>query len=173
MSDVQPMPAAAETPLIYTRRHGPVPLSLAERASALLVGVGSLAVMLTAAWLTPSPDGTGTHRELGLAACSFKDRTGLPCPSCGYTTAFSYFAHGNWVASAYTQPMGFVLALITAMAVWVGLYVAFTGRPVHRLFARVPSRYYVIPLLALALAAWGYKIVLTLTGHDGWHGWLH
>jgi hypothetical protein len=66
--------------------------------------------------------------------------------------------------------MGFLMALMTAMIMWVGLYVAITGRPVHRFFSIVPSRYYVVPLLTFALLAWGYKIVLTLTGHDGWHG---
>jgi hypothetical protein len=54
------------------------------------------------------------------------------------------------------------------MAVWIGLYVAITGRPVHRLLGLVPGRYYVVTLLAFAMFGWAWKIVLTLSGHDGW-----
>lgn len=139
-----------------------------QRLLAAGVAGGCLAVLLVAAWLKPNVHGTGTHTQLGLEACAFKVRTGLPCPSCGFTTAFAYFAHGNLLASVYTQPMGAALAALAAAAVWIGFYVALTGRPVHRLFKLLPSRYYLIPLMTLAVLGWGWKIVLTLTGRDGW-----
>lgn len=157
-------------PLIFTHRQGPVPLTVVERIIALTLAVGCLAVLCVGAWLRPSVTGTGTHQQLGLMPCGFYQRTGIPCPSCGYTTAFTYFSHGNWVASFYVQPMGFLLALISGMTVWAGFYVAITGRPVHRLLTRIPSRYYAWPLIIFALLAWGYKILLTLCGHDGWRG---
>src|ERR1700704_37000 len=119
-------------PVIYTRAEGAVPL----KASARVIAVR----------LRPDATGTGTHRQLGFAACEFKARTGLPCPSCGVTTAFSYFAHGKFVVSFYTQPMGALLAWATAIAVWVGFYIAVTGRPVHRLLTLLPGRYYLMPL---------------------------
>jgi hypothetical protein len=108
------------------------------------------------------------HTQLGLAACGFRERTGLPCPSCGFTTAFAYFAHGNLLASFYTQPMGFLLSLMTAASVWIGFYVAFTGRPVHRLMKLLPSRYYLMPLLVIAMLAWGWKVLWTLAGRGEW-----
>lgn len=161
-------PDIEAVPVIYTRYSPLVPMSLIERAMAACIALSCLGVLCVAAWLRPSHDGIGTHRQLGLAACSFKIRTGLPCPSCGYTTAFTYFAHGNPVASFYAQPMGAVLALACGIAVWIGFYIAFTGRPVHRLFRLLSSRYYLMPILSFALLAWGWKILLTLTGHDGW-----
>lgn len=161
-------PDIETVPVIYTRYSPPMPMSLIERAMAFCIGVCCLGVLCIAAWLRPNHDGIGTHRQLGLAACSFKIRTDLPCPSCGYTTAFAYFAHGNPVASFYTQPMGALLALACAVTVWIGFHIAITGRPVHRLFKLLSSRYYLMPILIFAVMAWGWKILLTLTGHDGW-----
>ena len=159
-------PPPEVVPVIYTRSEPAVALSVISRLVSATIALGCLGVMLIAAWLRPDPHGFGTHRQLGLAACAFKDRTGLPCPSCGFTTAFTYFAHGHPLASLYTQPFGAALAFTTAAAVWVGLYIALTGRPVHRLLRLVPSRYYVVPLLSFALLAWGWKIGLTLMGRE-------
>ncbi|HET6249769.1 MAG TPA: DUF2752 domain-containing protein [Tepidisphaeraceae bacterium] len=124
--------------------------------------------MITAARLEPSHTGVATHRGLGLPPCEFLRRTGLPCPSCGMTTSFSWFARGNIAASLYVQPMGTLLAALTCATIWIGLYVAITGRPVYRLFGLASGRYLYMPLLVMGLAAWGYKILIHLSGHDGW-----
>jgi hypothetical protein len=158
-------PVVEPVPVIYTRSDRPLPLSVVQRAVSVIVALGCLGILVTAAWLKPDPNGLGTHQQLGFAACAFKERTGLPCPSCGYTTAFSLFAHAHPLLSFYTQPMGATLALGTAMAVWIGFYIAVTGRPVHRLLRLVPSGYYLMPLLALALLAWGWKVALVLAHH--------
>jgi hypothetical protein len=160
--------AEIAAPMVLTRTEGAVPLPWTKRGIAAAVAAACLGVLLVAAWLRPDRHGTGTHTQLGMEACAFKLRTGLPCPSCGFTTAFTYFAHGNLLASLYTQPMGALLAMMTAVTVWVGFYIAFTGRPVHRLLKLLPSRYYTLPLMVLAVLGWAWKIVLTLTGHDGW-----
>jgi hypothetical protein len=158
-------------PLIFTRYVGPVRISWLERLAAFAIAGTCLTVLVIGAWLRPDSNGTGTHRQLGMPACYWYQTTGIPCPACGFTTAFSYYSHGNWIASLYVQPMGFVLAMLTAMAVWIGFYIAFTGRAVHRLVAGFPTKWSLLPLLAFGLAAWGYKIVLTITHHDGWRGW--
>lgn len=155
-------------PLIYARCDDGPAASSNTRIMGLLVGVCCLALMMVAATLKPSPDGLATHTELGLQRCAFLQNTGFPCPSCGMTTSFAWFARGNFVASAYIQPMGAMLALICCCCVWGGFYIALTGRPIHRLLRRVPSRYTVWPLISLAVAAWGWKIFLHLSGHDGW-----
>jgi hypothetical protein len=84
------------------------------------------------------------------------------------TTSFSWFARGNIAASLYVQPMGTLLAALTCATIWIGLYVAITGRPVYRLFGLASGRYLYMPLLVMGLAAWGYKILIHLSGHDGW-----
>lgn len=138
------------------------------RAIAVAVAGGCLALLIVAAFLTPSPDGLGTHRELGLSECQWLRTTGLPCPGCGMTTSFSWFVRGNVLASFYVQPMGCVLAALCCLGFWAGAYVAITGRPIYRLLAVIPSRYVYLPLLGLAIAAWAWKIAIHLSGHDGW-----
>jgi hypothetical protein len=125
-------------------------------------------VLITGMALRPDPAGISTHTQLGLDRCQFEARTGLPCPSCGFTTSVSFFAHGNVLASIYVQPMGFVIAVFCAAAVWVGAYVALTGRPVYRLMSQIPGRAWLIVLLTIAVGGWAWKIAIHLTGHDHW-----
>ena len=158
------------SPAIYTRRPTTDRLNPAGRFFASAIAAGCLVVLLIAAILKPSTEGFGTHRQLGLAECGFLARTGLPCPACGMTTSFTWFAHGNVAASAYVQPMGFVLAVLCGMAFWASAYVAVTGRPVHKLFSLVPERLYLFPLLTLAIVGWGWKMYIHLHGIDGWAG---
>ena len=155
-------------PILYAIRGEPQRLSVWGRALGLAVAAGCLAVLVVAARTQPSPAGVGTHEGLGLQPCSLLARTGLPCPSCGMTTSFAWFVRGNILASLYVQPMGAVLALLTGWCVWGGLYAAISGRPAHHLLRLVPSRYYLIPLFALAILAWVWKIAIHLGGWDGW-----
>jgi hypothetical protein len=134
----------------------------------LLLGLACLGVLVVAALLDPSPAGTGSHTRLGLQRCQFLERTGVPCLSCGYTTSFTWFVRGNVAASVYVQPMGALLAAVTACSVWLCLYVALTGRPVHRLLRLIPTRRWLLPLLLFVVAAWGWKIFIHLNGMDGW-----
>jgi hypothetical protein len=155
-------------PIIYTRQTETVQLNILGRAAALLIGLSCLAVLIIALSLRPSPTGVGTHTRLGFQHCAFLDRTGLPCPSCGMTTSFAWFARGNLLASVYVQPMGFVLAVLTTATAWTGFYVALTGKPAHRLLRLLPAQYYLFALFGVAIAAWGWKMFLQLKGMDGW-----
>src|SRR5580698_5646032 len=80
------------------------------RCALVIVACCLISVFVIAAWLNPYlADGEArrleTHRQLGLPPCTFKDVTGLLCPSCGMTTSFSLLIHGdlpnslraNWV----------------------------------------------------------------------------
>ena len=157
-------------PIIYTpRRAEPACLGTGGRLLALAAALGCLAVLVVAAYVEPNPAGVGSHASsLGLQPCQFLKTTDLPCPGCGMTTSFAWFARGHIPASLYTQPMGTTLAALAAATVWAGLYVAVTGRPVYRMFRLLPGRYYLIPLLALGVLGWGWKIMLRLNGWDGW-----
>ena len=163
-----PVPADAGYTVIYARRAAAAPLPWAARALAAGLSGACLFVLILAARLTPSPDGCGTHQGLGLAECGFLARTGLPCPACGMTTSWAWFARGNLPASLYVQPMGTALAVTCAMAVWVGFYAAVTGRPVHRLAGVVPDRWWLVPLLSLGVLGWAWKMYIHLHGIDGW-----
>ena len=47
-------------------------------------------------YLKPSTKGLATHTQLGLPPCGFYTEYGWPCPTCGYTTAVTHVAHGQW-----------------------------------------------------------------------------
>ena len=157
-----------QVPIIYSPRFVGGRVSVWGRLLALAIGLACLTVLGIAAKLRPNPSGTGTHEGLGLAECQFLYRTGLPCPSCGYTTSFAWFARGNIVASLYVQPMGTLLAAICAAGVWVGFYIAVSGRAVHRVLRGFEPGTWIIGLMVLAIAAWGWKIFIHLKGIDGW-----
>ncbi len=76
------------------------------RLQGLTVAACCGTVIGLAAWLTPAAAGSGTHRQLGLPACSFLMRTGYPCPTCGLTTSVSAMAHGRFVLAARSHPFG-------------------------------------------------------------------
>jgi hypothetical protein len=155
-------------PAIYTRQFGAPRLTIAWRFFSLAVAMGCLSVLLLAAHLTPSPSGYGTHQEMRLEGCQFLTRTGLPCPACGMTTSFTWFVRGNLLASFYVQPMGFLLAICTTAAFWVGLYIAVTGIPALRLTSMIPPSYWLVPMFGLAILAWAWKIFIHVRGIDGW-----
>jgi dolichol kinase len=157
-----------QAPIIFHKEERLERLPVEGRFLAGVVAAMCLGVLITAAVLKPSPEGVGTHREMGLSQCAWMERTGLPCPSCGMTTSFAWFVRGNFLASIYVQPMGAMLAAIACMTVWGGAYIAITGRPAHRLLSSLGPRYHVMPLLVLALLAWGWKIFIHLHGIDGW-----
>jgi Protein of unknown function (DUF2752) len=160
--------SVTSTPLIYVQNQTAPKVSFPSRLLALGLSGTCLAVLCLAAYLHPSPDGFGTHTTIGLNRCEFLARTGLPCPSCGMTTSFAWFVRGNIAASLYVQPMGTLIALITAMTVWAGGYIGLTGRAAHRLLQILPGQWIVVTLMAVAIAAWGWKIFIHLHGIDGW-----
>jgi hypothetical protein len=141
------------------------------RLLAAAIALAALVMLAIGARLNPGADhgsGISTHTQLGFPPCQFEARTGLPCPSCGYTTAVSYFAHGKIIASIYIQPMGFLIAVIAAASVWIGGYIAVTGRPVHKLMAVIPGHRWLLVLLGFAIAGWAWKIWIHLSGRDYW-----
>lgn len=70
-----------------------------------------------AVWTTPDARGYGTHEQLGLGACVFRDWLGAPCPTCGVTTSASHLVHGGLRAAWMTQPLGVLLGAAAAAGV--------------------------------------------------------
>lgn len=94
-----------------------------RRRDRLLLVVGSMLIFFlfgVAARLTPSQNGLGTHRQLGLPPCGFRVVLGIPCPTCGFTTTWSHVMHGNFMAAAKTNLGGLLLWFFAAIsAVWM------------------------------------------------------
>jgi hypothetical protein len=130
-----------------------------RRIVGAIVFVVAASLVGTAAWLSPAADGHGTHEQLGLPPCSMMMFTGRPCPTCGYTTAFSHVAHGHLIEAAIVQPVGMLLALAIIAAGLGGGYVMVTGSDIAgRLRPLVQLRTLVILGLVIA-AGWAYKLL--------------
>ncbi len=130
-----------------------------RRLVGAVVVVCAAAVLGVAAFLDPSPAGLGTHTSLNLPGCTWIAIMDVPCPTCGMTTAFAHAANGDLAASLYTQPLGFLLAIVTAGALLVGAYVVWTGSRVAAMFGALWGRSTGWWLGGLAVGAWGFKIL--------------
>ncbi len=155
-------------PAIYTIHEASRRVSLMPRLLALGVGMTCLAVLWIGAGIQPNPSGMGSHTDLGLTKCQFLGNSGLPCPSCGMTTSFAWFVRGNLAASVYVQPMGALLAMMSAITFWIAFYIALTGRPIHRAARFLSTGRFLFAILLFAALAWAWKIFIHLQGWDGW-----
>ncbi len=152
--DARPHPLG---PLVVRHR-------LVHRGSRLVAGVLSFALLTPigiAIRLSPDPAGAGTHRQLGLQACSMLQLTGYPCPTCGMTTAFSHVVRGNVAEALHAQPMGVLLAAGLVICAFVSAAAAATGYRRSVNWYRVSPKKAVIVIVLLFVAAWGYKILTT------------
>lgn len=134
-----------------------------DRLVGLVLAAPSGTVLAIARWLTPSAEGVGTHRQLGLSGCTVLTNTGYPCPMCGMTTTFSHMAHFDPVSAVINQPFGVVLFSATLVLCAVGLadLLVPTGR--WRKLASLAARYEVWlagGLLAGLGAGWVCKVVM-------------
>ncbi len=132
---------------------------LRTRLIAALVFVFCAAILGTAAWLSPSASGIGTHTQLGLAECPWKIEHGYICPTCGMTTAFSLAAHGRLIDAFIVQPAGAFFAVLTAMSLWIAGFTVIrgcdTGRWLGRIIRPIPA---VAGLLGVVGLAWVIKL---------------
>lgn len=146
------------------------PLSM-NRGVGLVVGLPSWSVLGIAAWLTPSPNGFGTHLQLGLGECTMLHLTGYPCPMCGMTTTFTLFAHLRPVDAFFNQPFGLVLFAGTLAGAAIGLADILTGRGYWKMALlwvdKRESRAAAVLMFGM-LFGWVYKILLM---HPELHFW--
>jgi hypothetical protein len=115
-----------------------------------------LAALGIARWLDPDPRGYGTHQQLHLPPCAFRALTGLPCVTCGMTTAFAFGVRGEWRQSFVAQPVGLLLFFVViGMALDSAVALA-TGRSLRN--ARLPWQVIAVVAGVLLALAWAYKM---------------
>jgi hypothetical protein len=131
-----------------------------DRFLSLCLLVASTAVVVLAFVLEPDPRGLGTHEQLGLPPCGFLRDHGVPCISCGMTTAFVAMAHGQPLFALRANPFGTLLFLLAVLAPLHFAHSLVTGLdPLRGL--RHPRAAFVLPIgAALLLANWGLMVHL-------------
>ncbi len=97
--------------------------------------------------------------------CGMKQRTGLPCPTCGMTTCVLAFARGEVLTAFYLQPAGalvcsllVVVAFFAFLTAVLGVYLPFFDR----LWAELEVRYIVAGLLVILTAGWAVTLARAL-----------
>ena len=105
-----------------------------------------------------------THRQLGLPPCTFKELTGLPCPSCGMTTSFALLIRGDVGNSLRANAVGTLLAAFCLTMIPWGLATVVRGRPLFIQSMERTLTLVVVTLLTLMLLRWGIVLGLHWLG---------
>jgi hypothetical protein len=100
-----------------------------------------------------------------LGRCGFRQMYGIPCPTCGYTTAILTFAQGKILDAFYIQP---ACALICSILVFIGVISLITAvfginfRFVKSFFSEVKIRYIILALIIIIASGWGVTLARAL-----------
>jgi hypothetical protein len=131
--------------------------------AALVVGVFALALVIN----PYHPDGTAkreeTHRQLGLPPCTFKYTTGLPCPSCGMTTAFALLIRGDVWNSLRANAAGTLLGVVCLAFVPWAMVSAWRAQMLGIRSAEETLGRIVIVFLVVMLVRWGIVLLVYYT----------
>jgi hypothetical protein len=107
------------------------------------------------------------HFDFGLlfGPCGMKQRTGLPCPTCGMTTCVLAFARGDLLTAFYVQPAGGFLCTLLVVAAFFAFLVGVFGvyfTAFDRLFAEIGVRQLIVGLLVILAAGWAVTLARAL-----------
>jgi hypothetical protein len=138
------------------------PISDTARWAWAGIGLGCAAALVIAILLPPDPRGLGTHEQLGMPPCSFVLTSGLPCPTCGMTTAFSNMVRGHVLQAVHAQPAGAVLCLAAVGLLVASIMALTTGKMVVVKWERVGPVRVALGLAFLIIGGWAYKLVTGL-----------
>lgn len=111
------------------------------------------------------------HFDIGRLTgyCGFKQAFGLPCPTCGMTTATLAFAQGKVLEAFYIQPACALLCCVIVTAALVALIVAVFGvysRFVERSFTQIKLKYAILALIIIIAAGWAVTLARALAARS-------
>jgi len=104
-----------------------------------------------------------------LGYCGFKQRYGLPCPTCGMTTALLAFAQGKIFEAFYIQPAGALLCCVLVVIALLAFLIAVFGvyfRFLERFFSEVKVRYIILALIVIIAAGWAVTLARALAASN-------
>jgi hypothetical protein len=118
--------------------------------------IGSFAVL----WLVG-------HYKITLYpfACGFRQRFGLPCPTCFMTRAVLTFAQGDIIRSFHTQPAAAFSCCLAVAAAFFAFLIACFGvysPAFERLIISLKLRYIIAAVLFILAAGWAFTLARVL-----------
>ena len=128
---------------------------LSRRQRSWYAGVGFLllGLLTLARALPPNPSGFGTHRALGLPPCTALHYFGIPCPTCGMTTAWAHLLRGDLPQAWACNPGGVCLAGVALLVGTWSTALAVRGR-YHPLLSTRASCMLAVTILCVTLSHW-------------------
>lgn len=138
-----------------------MPTEPAPPLSHRLVAVLVVAIAAVFVWLLlrldPDPRGFGTHEQLGMSACSWPDGLGVPCPTCGCTTAAVHLLHLSPWRALVTQPFGAAVAAGGLAFAGLALASLVQRRSFVERVLMLPYATITLAGIGVFVAAWGFK----------------
>jgi hypothetical protein len=104
-----------------------------------------------------------------LGRCGFKQQTGLPCPTCGMTTATLAFAQGKVAEAFYIQPACGLICFVMVLTAVLAFIIAVFGvyfRFIERFFIEVKLRYMILALIIIIVAGWAVTLARALAANN-------
>lgn len=106
-----------------------------------------------------------------LGYCGFKQKYGLPCPTCGMTTATLAFSQGKISEAFYIQPACTFLCFMLVLIAFLAFVTAFFGkhfRFIERFFNEVKVRYIILALIIIIAAGWAVTLAQALAAGNSY-----
>jgi len=100
-----------------------------------------------------------------LSPCGFKQKYGLPCPTCEMTTSALAFVQGKIFESFYIQPAAALLCCILAVVAFLAFLIAVFGIYfgfLNRFFTEVKTKHIILALLVIIAAGWAVTLARAL-----------
>lgn len=94
---------------------------------------------------------------LWLGPCGFKQRYGLPCPTCGVTTSALAFVHGEVFESFRIQPAAALMCSVLVVTAFFAFLIAAFGiyfPGLNRFFGELKIRYVILSLAVIIGGGW-------------------
>jgi hypothetical protein len=138
-------------------------LSSRQRLRAALAG---LAIAGLLAWLFLAQR-LGCDVGSMFGPCGFKQRYGLPCPTCGMTTAVLAFTRGEVAQAFEIQPAAALVCAALVASAGILLTVALQGRvapPISRMLARMKVSRVLICIGLIGAVGWAVTLWRALQG---------
>lgn len=141
------------------------PASLRQRIIAIIICLGVVIYFTAFALAGRSKIDPGRY----LGYCGFKQRTNLPCPTCGMTTATFAFAQGRIGQAFNIQPAAGLLYSAAVAAAVLALFVAVSGiypNFIKRFYTEVKVRYMILALVIVLASGWAVTLARALVSQN-------
>ena len=106
-----------------------------------------------------------------LVPCGFKQKYGLPCPTCGMTTSVLAFVRGKVFGrdgAFYIQPAAALLCSVLVVVAFLAFLMAVFGVYfgfIKRFFAEAKIKYIILVLIIIIAAGWAVTLARALAAH--------